>query len=208
MTSLNSDKLFGCVFCDFTSPHKGSVKSHVSISCKYKYINIRDNTNPNFFRMIENNIYLDNIREFVKSKILKVDEKRISRNILFKSYQDMFPSCKINAREFISYIKKEGINYAPYINKGSFLNIQLKDIVTNDKNIHDFVKSKIIKVDGIRMGKNILFDEYKKIFPECQFNTREFIDYIKKEGIIYTPYIRCDGNEGCFTNIQLKDMPK
>ena len=78
--------------------------------------------------MVENNIYLVNIQDFVKSKIIKIDEKRISRKLLFKSYQEMFPSCKIKPREFISYIKNEGFGYSPYINKGSFLNIQLKDI--------------------------------------------------------------------------------
>jgi len=206
MTSLNDNKLFGCVFCEFTSPHKGSVKSHVQLSCKYKYINTRDETNPNFFKMVDRNIYLGNIQNFIKSKIIKIDEKRVSRKLLFKSYQDMFPSCKIKTREFISYLEKEGINYSPYINKGSFLNIQLQEIVANDKNIHDFVKSKIIKIDGTSIGKNRFFDEYKKMFPECQFNIREFIEYIKKERIVYTPYARCDGNEGCFVNIKFNDV--
>ena len=160
MTSLNSNKLFGCVFCEYSSPNKGSVKYHVFRSCKYKYTNTNDKTNPKFFRMVDKN----EVKMEDKNEV-KVEVKMEDKN----------------------EVKVEVIN-------------------VNDKNIHDFMESKIIKVEGIRIGKNKLFNEYKKMFPDCQLNTREFIAYIKKEGIVYTPYVRCDRNEGCFVNIQLNDI--
>ena len=231
MTTSNSDKLFGCVFCEYSSPNKGSVKYHVFRSCKYKYTNTNDKNNPKFFRMVDKkevktednnevkiediNVNDKNIHDFIESKNVKVDGIIIGKNRLFDEYKNMFPDCQFNIREFIVHVKKEGIMYTPYVrydgNEGCFGNIKSNNIQTNykqmnDKNIHDFLESKIIKIDGIRIGKNRLFDEYKKIFPDCQINTREFIVHIKKEGIMYTPYVRCDGNEGCFLNIQFNDV--
>ena len=164
MTTLNSDKLFGCVFCEYTSPRKGNVKYHVFRSCKYKYTNTNDKTNPKFFRMVD-----------------KMEDKKEDKN----------------------GVKMEEKNGVKMEDKNE---VKVEVINVLKKNINDFMESKIIKVEGIRIGKNRLFNEYKKMFPDCQLNTREFIAYIKKEGIVYTPYVRCDGNEGCFVNIQLNDI--
>jgi hypothetical protein len=86
MTTLNSDKVFMCVFSDYSSSLKRSVKTHVMNSCKYKYINKRDEYNPNFFRMVDKNdqIYINSIRNkqevLTDKNIKKKEEKRTNLN--------------------------------------------------------------------------------------------------------------------------------
>ena len=122
------------------------------------------------------------IREFIQSKIV-IGEGKISKNVLYREYLDMFPDVQLSVKDFINCIKKEGIIYdfALRINniKGCFVNIRFNtNKYINKTNICDFIQSKIIKVDG-KIGKNELFAKFKDMFPVCQCDMTEFITYIK-----------------------------
>ena len=150
------------------------------------------------------------IREFIQSKIV-IGEGKISRNVLYHEYVDMFPEIQITIKDFINCIKKEDIVYdfALRINniKGCFVNIQFNtNKYINKRNICEFIRSKIIKVDGIRIGKNQMFDKFKDMFPVCQCNMSEFIIYIKNEEIEYNYDLRKKNAKGCFMNIQFNDV--
>ena len=150
------------------------------------------------------------IREFIQSKIV-IGEGKISKNILYREYVDMFPDVQLTIKDFINCIKEEGIiyKYDLRINniKGCFLNIQFNtNKYINKRNICDFIQSKIIKVDGIRIGKNQMFSKFKDMFPVCQCNMNEFITFIKNEEIDYNYDLRNNNVKGCFLNIQFNDI--
>ena len=150
------------------------------------------------------------ISEFIQSKIV-IGEGKMSKNVLYREYLVMFPYVQLNNKDFINCIKKEGIVYdfALRINniKGCFVNIQFNtNKYINKRNICEFIRSKIIKVDGIRIGKNQMFEKFKDMFPVCQCNMNEFITYIKEEGIIYNCDLRNNSIKGCFLNIQFNDV--
>ena len=149
------------------------------------------------------------IREFIQSKIV-IGEGKISKNVLYREYVDMFPDVQLSVKDFINCIKKEGIIYdfALRINniKGCFLHIRFNtNKYINKTNICDFIQSKIIKVDG-KIGKNQMFAKFKDMFPECQSDMNEFITCIKNEGIEYSFSQRCNNVKGCFLNIQFNDI--
>ena len=149
------------------------------------------------------------IREFIQSKIV-IGEGKISKNVLYREYLDMFPDVQLSVKDFINCIKKEGIIYdfALRINniKGCFVNIRFNtNKYINKTNICDFIQSKIIKVDG-KIGKNELFAKFKDMFPVCQCDMTEFITYIKTEGIVYSFSQRSNSEKGCFLNIQFNEV--
>ena len=149
------------------------------------------------------------IREFIQSKIV-IGEGKISKNVLYREYLDMFPDVQLSVKDFINCIKKEGIIYdfALRINniKGCFVNIRFNtNKYINKTNICDFIQSKIIKVDG-KIRKNELFAKFKDMFPVCQCDMTEFITYIKTEGIVYSFSQRSNNEKGCFLNIQFNDI--
>ena len=79
-----SEKVFMCIFCEYSSPLKGSVKKHIS-SCKFKYTNNRDKSNPNFFRLVDkkDQIYINSMRnkeEVLLQKNNKKEEKQMKIN--------------------------------------------------------------------------------------------------------------------------------
>ena len=163
MTTLNSDKVFMCIFCDYSSSRKGGVKGHI-VSCKYKYVNTRDKSNPNFFRMVDKNdqIYIDSIRnkqEVLTEKNKKKEEKQV----------------KLNEKKI------------------------------NDMNIWNFILTKIKRGIEGKIGKNQVFDEYKKMFPCSILTEKEFVDFMKQY-IGYRSDISFEGTKGCFTNIRLNDV--
>ena len=150
------------------------------------------------------------IREFIQSKIV-IGEGKISKNVLYREYVDMFPDVQFTVKDFINCIKKEGIVYdfALRINniKGCFVNIQFNtNKYINKRNICEFIQSKTIKVDGIRIGKNQMLEKFKDMFPMCQCDMNEFITYIKNEGIDYSFSQRNNNIKGCFLNIQFNDV--
>ena len=154
------------------------------------------------------------IREFIQSKIV-IGEGKISKNVLYREYVDMFPDVQLTVKDFINCIKEEGIIYKYDLRnnaeKGCFVNIQFNNNkYINKTNICDFIRSKIIKVDGIRIGirigKNQMFEKFKDMFPVCQCNMNEFITYIKNEEIDYNCDLRNNNIKGCFLNIQFNDV--
>ena len=97
------------------------------------------------------------IREFIQSKIV-IGEGKISKNVLYREYVDMFPDVQLSIKDFINCIKQEGIIYDFALRnnniKGCFVNIRFNtNKYINKTNICDFIQSKIIKVDGIRIEK-------------------------------------------------------
>ena len=150
------------------------------------------------------------IREFVQSRLF-IGEGKIGKHVLYREYLAMFPGVLFNLKDFIDCVKKEGIVYKhdQRINniKGCFLNIRFNtNICINKTNIHEFIQSKIIKVDGIRIGKNQMFAKFKDMFPVCQCNMNEFITFIKNEEIDYNYDLRNNNVKGCFLNIQFNDV--
>ena len=150
------------------------------------------------------------IREFVQSKLV-IGEGKISKNVLYREYVDMFPDVHLTIKDFINCIKEEGIIYKYDLwnnaEKGCFVNIRFNtNKYINKTNICDFIQSKIIKVDGIRIGKNQMFAKFKDMFPVCQCNMNEFITFIKNEEIDYNYDLRNNNVKGCFLNIQFNDI--
>ena len=110
------------------------------------------------------------ISEFIQSKIV-IGEGKISKNVLYREYVDMFPDVQLTVKDFINCIKEEGIIYKYDLRhnaeKGCFVNIQFNtNKYINKTNIREFIQSKIIKVDGIRIGKNQMFAKFKDMFPD------------------------------------------
>ncbi len=150
------------------------------------------------------------ISEFIQSKIV-IGEGKISKNVLYREYLVMFPYVQLSDKDFINYIKEEGIIYKYDLRnnaeKGCFVNIQFNtNKYINKRNICEFIQSKTIKVDGIRIGKNQMFDKFKDMFPVCQCNMNEFITYMKNEEIDYNCDLRNNNIKGCFLNIQFNDV--
>jgi hypothetical protein len=156
----SSEKVFMCIFCEYSSPLKGSVKKHIS-SCKFKYTNNRDKSNPNFFRLVDKNdqIYINSIRnkeEVLIQKINKKEDKQMKINE--KKENDM------KIWHFIQTKIKRGIV------DGKISKNQVFDEYTkmfplsqlNEKEFVDFMKQYI----GYRSDK--LFEGNKGFFTNIQ----------------------------------------
>jgi len=153
---------------------------------------------------------MNTIREFIQSEII-IGEGKIGKHVLYHEYVVMFPDVQITIEDFIDGVKKEGIVYKHDIRfnsvRGCFINIQFNNNrYINKTNIGQFVQSKILKIDGNRIGKNQLFTKFKEMFPGCRGDVKEFVIYIKNEDIEYSHDMRLNYVRGCFLNIQFNDI--
>jgi len=145
-----------------------------------------------------------------KSKFVDNDDEVDEENHIYKKdkqFENKVKNDIVYKTSFCKYLFEHSKNTytTNFVPSDNFIN-SFKSIINANNFIGDFITLQLnqTKDDKDRISKDRMHSVFKECYPDKHLNAIQLMSSLKDAGIKYEPKFRCDGLQGCFTNVKLK----